>query len=124
MRRAPSTHSARKVAVLHRPSPASRHPSPGGVQRSEQDEAVPETPFEEGAHDTLDADLRHRMISETAYHLYAQRGYADGYDLDDWFQAETQVDHVMLRPGREDSAGQVPSEMAPTGLRRGRSETP
>jgi hypothetical protein len=102
MRRAPSAHSASKVAVLHGSNPASRHKSRGGVHIIEQEEGAPETPFEEGAHDMLDADLRHRMISETAYHLYAQRGYADGYDLDDWFQAETQIDHISLSANRED----------------------
>jgi hypothetical protein len=72
----------------------------------------------------LDADLRHRLISETAYHLYAQRGYADGYDLDDWLQAETQVDHIALGPGREGNADEGASETAPTRRRRGPSETP
>ena len=57
-------------------------------------------PFEEGAHDALDPDLRHRLISEAAHNLYMERGYADGYDLDDWLQAETQVDHTILNPGR------------------------
>lgn len=57
-----------------------------------------EMPFEEGARSTLDPDLRHRMISEAAYHLYQQRGYADGYDLDDWLQAEALVDHVAVKP--------------------------
>jgi hypothetical protein len=76
----------------------------GAAQTFEKDQATPETPFEEGAHDTLDADLRHRMISETAYHLYAQRGYADGYDLDDWLQAETMIDHIALSASREDDA--------------------
>jgi Protein of unknown function (DUF2934) len=124
MRRAPSGHSARKVAVLHGSNPASRHQSRIGAQKIEQDEAVSETPFEEGAHDTLDADLRHRLISETAYHLYAQRGYADGYDLDDWLQAETQIDHIALSPGREDDTDQGASETPPTWPRHRRSETP
>ncbi len=57
-----------------------------------------EQPFEEGAHDVIDADLRHRMISETAYRHYAERGYADGYDLDDWLAAEAEVDHLLLNP--------------------------
>lgn len=58
----------------------------------------PETdrPFEEGAHDVIDPDLRHRMISEAAYSLYAQRGYADGFDVDDWLTAEAEVDHILL----------------------------
>jgi len=61
-------------------------------------ERTPDMPFEEGVHDILDADMRHRLISEAAYYLYAQRGYEDGYDVDDWLQAEAQVDHVLLNP--------------------------
>jgi hypothetical protein len=68
-----------------------------------------EMPFEEGARSTLDPDLRYRMISEAAYHLYQQRGYADGYDLDDWLQAEAQVDHVALKP---ESIGQTEESSA------------
>ncbi len=60
----------------------------------------PDMPFEQGAHDELDPDLRHRMISEAAYYLCTQRGCADGYDMDDWLQAEEQIDHVLLNPGR------------------------
>ena len=61
---------------------------------------MPDTPFEEGAHDALDPDLRHRMISEAAYYLYRGRGYGDGYDLDDWLQAEAQVDHMITNAAR------------------------
>ncbi len=61
-------------------------------------ERVPNQPFEEGVHDMIDPDLRHRLISETAYRHYAERGYEDGYDLDDWLQAEAEVDHVLLNP--------------------------
>jgi DUF2934 family protein len=103
MRRATATHSSGKTAVSHRPTGARSYRSPGAIEIIERDESAPETPFEEGAHDALDPDLRHRMISEAAYHLYAQRGYTDGYDLDDWLQAEAQVDHTTLTPDtRED----------------------
>ena len=67
----------------------------------------PDMPFEEGAGDTLEADLRHRMISEAAYYLYAQRGYADGYELDDWLQAEAQVDNVALQRQTDSAAGEM-----------------
>ena len=40
-------------------------------------------------------DLRHRMIREAAYHLYAQRGYVDGFELADWLQAEAEVDRLL-----------------------------
>src|SRR2546425_11778496 len=43
----------------------------------------------------IDPDLRHRMISETAYQFYAQRGYVDGYELDDWLKAEAEVDRLL-----------------------------
>jgi hypothetical protein len=58
-------------------------------------------PFEEGAHDAIDVDLRHRLISEAAFELYTRRGFADGYDLEDWLQAEAEVDHVLLQPASE-----------------------
>jgi hypothetical protein len=37
-------------------------------------------------------EFRHRLISETAYRLYEQRGYVSGYELQDWLQAEAEVD--------------------------------
>jgi len=43
-----------------------------------------------------DADLRHRLISEAAYALYAERGYKDGYDVDDWLEAEGRIDGALL----------------------------
>lgn len=66
----------------------------------DEDEQAPDQPFAEGAQDTGDPDLRHRMISETAYQRYVERGYADGYDLDDWLQAEADVNRVLLNPRR------------------------
>jgi len=123
MTRLPSTHSRSKVEVRRARRPAPGHRSRGNVDIIEEDEQL-ETPFEEGAHDTLDADLRHRMISEAAYQLYAQRGYADGYDLDDWLQAETLVDHISIGPDREYKTDEGASETAGTGSRSRRSETP
>ncbi len=64
---------------------------------------LPEQPFVEGAHDQIDPDLRHRLISEGAFRLYEERGFADGYDVDDWLQAEAAVDHQLLvRGGRRE----------------------
>jgi hypothetical protein len=60
--------------------------------------ADPDLPFEEGARDALDADLRHRLVSEAAYMLYAKRGFADGFELDDWLAAEGDVDNLLLNP--------------------------
>lgn len=61
-------------------------------------EAMPDQPFAEGPTSEIDPDLRYRLISETAYRHYVERGYADGGDLDDWLQAEAEVDHYLLNP--------------------------
>ena len=51
--------------------------------------------FSEDTQTEMDEDLRHRMISEAAYHLYEQRGYLDGFELEDWFQAEAEVGRIF-----------------------------
>ena len=33
--------------------------------------------------------------SEAAYQLYAERGCVDGLELDDWLQAEAEVDRML-----------------------------
>lgn len=53
-------------------------------------------PFVEGAQDTLDPDLRHRLVSEAAYASYVARGCVDGYDVEDWLAAEGEVDHLLV----------------------------
>ena len=61
-------------------------------------EQAAEAPFAEGAQDGIDSDLRQRLISENAYRRYVERDYADGYDVEDWLQAEAEVDHLLLNP--------------------------
>jgi len=89
------TRTSRSVAaaVTGRDAPASVHPR--SVPILDEGEAQ-EQPFEEGAHDAIDPDLRYRLISETAFEFYRKRGFVDGYDLDDWLAAEAQVDHQIL----------------------------
>jgi predicted acyl esterase len=87
----------------HRRGPTAQHPrSVPILPGADESDLEPDRPFEEGAHDTVEPDLRHRLISEAAYAMYTERGYADGYDLDDWLAAEEAVDHLILnrkRPG-------------------------
>src|SRR5690349_8852583 len=54
-----------------------------------------EAPAGDDANDEIGDELRHRMISEAAYHLHAGRGYVDGLELDDWLQAEAEVDRML-----------------------------
>ncbi|MEN6585298.1 MAG: DUF2934 domain-containing protein [Sulfuricella sp.] len=39
-------------------------------------------------------DDRQRMIAEAAYYQAQQRGFAAGYDLDDWLHAEREVSQL------------------------------
>ena len=36
-------------------------------------------------------ELTEEIIRVRAYHLFEQRGYQHGYDLEDWLQAEAEV---------------------------------
>jgi len=111
---APKIRSPRTKAVAAKTTPAAprsrartRVRAPSHPQEIPNIEGEPEVmraaeqPFEEGAHDMIDTDLRHRMISEAAYRHYAERGYEDGYDLDDWLQAEAEIDHLLINPTPE-----------------------
>ena len=93
-----ATSKAKAPRSRHDP----RHPHSIAILAPE-DEAgqAPDQPFAEGAQDAVDPDLRHRMISEAAFRRYTERGYADGYDLDDWLQAEAEVEHVILNRGTD-----------------------
>ena len=82
-----------------------RHPHSVPILEGEDEaSAMPDQPFVEGAYDVVSPDLRHRMISEAAYRRYVERGYADGYDLDDWLVAESEVEHVLVNRSAEASA--------------------
>jgi len=59
-------------------------------------ERMPDRPFEEGAHDAIGSDLRHRLISAAAFRRYVERGYVDGFDVEDWLQAEAEIDHELI----------------------------
>ncbi|MBX3330723.1 MAG: DUF2934 domain-containing protein [Nitrospira sp.] len=37
---------------------------------------------------------RRQQIATRAYELYAVRGYREGYDLDDWLDAEREIDRA------------------------------
>lgn len=89
----------RNTIPAHAKNTAPPHPRsvPGIIPESEALQE-PEQPFGEGARDEIDPDLRHRMISETAFHLLAERGYAEGSEVEDWQQAEAAVDHLLLKP--------------------------
>lgn len=62
----------------------------------------PDQPFAEGAADVLGPDLRHRLISEAAFHHLAERGFEDGSEVEDWSQSEDEVDHTLIRQSTDE----------------------
>lgn len=96
----------RKRATHGGTVPASRTLHPHSIANLETDALPPlppDMPFVEGRRDAIDPDLRHRLISETAYRMYEARGYADGSDVEDWLSAESEVDHMLQIPGDVDT---------------------
>jgi DUF2934 family protein len=87
--------SSGKVAETTR-TPTLPAADPSRPQTAEnKPEQTAEPKLSASVQDEVDRDLRHRMISEAAYKLYAQRGYIDGFALADWLQAEAEVDHLL-----------------------------
>lgn len=78
---------------------ATRRPSYPAILAADPAPAT-EHPFSEGAGDSLDPDLRHRLISETAFHHLEDRGFAEGSEVEDWSEAEAEVDHTLIEPSR------------------------
>jgi hypothetical protein len=82
------------------PPPRTRSSASRIVDPDVESETMPDQPFAQGPTSEIDPDLRHRMISETAYRHYVERGYTDGGDLEDWLQAEAEIDHFLVNPTR------------------------
>ena len=81
---------------------------PADMRTIPESEGKPESEavFSEDARAEMDDDLRHRIISEAAYNLYAQRGYVDGFEVDDWLQAESEVGRILgARSTNEEARG-------------------
>ena len=94
--------NSKAVHRKHAQRRVGRHPhSVATIAPQGEVERLPDQPFVEGAKDELNPDLRHRLISEAAFHHLAQRGYDEGYDRDDWLEAEAAVDHIVVgtKPG-------------------------
>jgi hypothetical protein len=99
MKAKPGSKAIRKAHAAH---PAPKHPHGVAIIAS-QDEVgeAPDQPFAEGATDELDPDLRHRLISEAAFNRQTERGYNSDYETDDWLEAETAIDHVIVNPNSD-----------------------
>jgi hypothetical protein len=46
-----------------------------------------------------DAETRYEMVRTAAYYIAEQRGFAPGYEMEDWLAAEKAVDGLLTRQG-------------------------
>ena len=86
-------HPPRKAARATHAAPVGAAAAPILDRAAEADQ-----PFVEGAADALDPDLRHRLVSEAAFQHLEERGFAEGSEVEDWAEAEAEVDHTLIRP--------------------------
>jgi hypothetical protein len=42
---------------------------------------------------------KHHLISKAAYYRAEQRSFAPGYELNDWLNAEVEIEMTLLKPG-------------------------
>ena len=59
----------------------------------------------EATHAAIDAAGRHQMIAESAYYRAERRGFDGGRDVDDWLEAEQEVDGYLRDHGHEQRHG-------------------
>jgi hypothetical protein len=45
----------------------------------------------------VDIDTKWLMVAEAAYYCAQKRGFEAGHDLDDWLEAEAQIDTLVRR---------------------------
>ena len=58
------------------------------IEESERREAPPADDLLPVA---LSSDEIHKLVAEAAYYRAEQRGFAQGYEVDDWLAAEAQI---------------------------------
>lgn len=72
------------------PNPASL--SYGATQAGPLPEQLAEAKEQAATPEQIDPDVRHTMISQRAYFIAQARGFSGDYSMDDWLQAEAEID--------------------------------
>ncbi len=67
----------------------------------------------QGHGSAVDVDARRRLIAEYAYMLAEQRGFSGGSPEQDWFEAEREVDQLLLQGWVKDEAPTTAARAAP-----------
>jgi len=81
------------AAKKERPAPPTRK-TPAAAARPAAKRAASQ-PFEARAE--ISAEELRKLIAEAAYYRAKERGFAPGYEVDDWVQAEAEVKRLIGR---------------------------
>jgi len=94
---APNHRLMEGIAMTHQPNEvkaAAATAADNVVVQMEGDSSVIVRELPNGA-TTLSAEERERLIAETAYRIAEMRGFGCGHELDDWLEAEKEVDTML-----------------------------
>lgn len=100
-----SRSHAAKTQTAAESAPQSAHqPAHPLVVRSTGSEAAAALldGMNQATHDAIDAAGRHQMIAESAYFRAERRGFDGGRDVDDWLDAEQEIDGYLRDHGHEE----------------------
>ena len=82
--------ATRKVVASASTAKAGADKAPAAPRRKRPASATPTTVVP-------DPEQRHQMIREAAYHRAQKRGFQGAGELEDWLQAEREVDAMLLQ---------------------------
>lgn len=89
--RSSSKEGASKPSVARKPAPASTTAAAG--KRTAAARTVPRP-----AKGKVSSEQRYCMIAEAAYYRAERRGFSGGNPLQDWVEAEAEIDRLLSQP--------------------------
>lgn len=92
---AKTTTRAASVAKPATTAPKSKRPPRAPKKNPEQSASAPPKPSGPEAKKPVNPEERYRMIAEAAYFRAERRGFAAGYELQDWLEAEAEIDKQL-----------------------------
>lgn len=79
--------------------------SPQSVRGGTADASAEDAPATEATAWQDDPQTREALIRLAAYRFYERRGFIDGHELEDWLQAEMEIDRRAAAAAGADESG-------------------
>ncbi|MHB1141700.1 MAG: DUF2934 domain-containing protein [Sulfuricaulis sp.] len=80
-----------RSSITTEKSLSSRQVAPGSVTKASRRTS------DDVRHPSVSAEERERMIAVNAYYCAEHRGFAPGHELEDWCEAEAEIDRQLGR---------------------------